>query len=468
MLTYKGICEGDNIYHYEVVQNFIRTGNLSLPDGKYNPDSVKWLRGWMAKGRDNKVYLTLGPGMSIVSIPFGLVGYALEKIINIRKLKDTIKNEQDTNLQLYYLRKMPSAFFSGLINPILSALILLIFYSFCLNLSSSPTKSLVSALLLGCGTIIWPYSCTYWTQPIITLCFISAFYFIHLYAQNEKSRYLVYAGLVGGYAIVTRPEAILIIPWFILYILFIQWPNKRKLLDALSIFIVPVLFFIVLQMLWNYHRFGDFLQTGAIQKRFIFYFRGKLYISLLVNLVSINRSIFIYSPPLILFFFSIKNIFIKYKNMTIIILGIVLTYLIFYSKYIFWMSATSWGPRFLVPLAPLILLPVCLFIANNRIKKIFTGILLSIGVFIQLIAVLIPPQYQAMGIYMGDEFKPMEFFLKSEIVPQAQMLFNGHFEFWWLNSPIAFVFGIFFMIICLISLYFLINMIIKRNQFERI
>jgi hypothetical protein len=64
-------------------------------------------------------------------------------------------------------------------------------------------------------------------------------------------------------------------------------------LDALSMFIVPVLFFIVLQMLWNYYRFGDFLQTGAIQKRFIFYFRGKLSISLPVNLASINRSIFI-------------------------------------------------------------------------------------------------------------------------------------------------------------------------------
>jgi hypothetical protein len=66
------------------------------------------------------------------------------------------------------------------------------------------------------------------------------------------------------------------------------------------------------------------------------------------------------------------------------------------------MAATSWGPRFLVPMTPLILLPVCLFIANNKIKNIFTSILLSIGVFIQLIAVLVPPQYQAMGIYMGD------------------------------------------------------------------
>ncbi len=467
LLTYKGICTGDNIFHYEVVQNFIRTGDLSIPEGKYNLDTKKWLQVWLAKGRDEKIYLTSGYGLALASVPLGLVGYIIEKITDGSELQNLMKKTGDnTSKLLHYLRKTLSAFFASLINPILCALVVFVFFSFSQKITNSNKKTLISALILGCSTIIWSYSSTYWTQPLITFCLFSSFYFIFVYSQKDKFKYLLFAGLFAGYAFITRFETILTIPWLILYVLIVRWRAKQKLLKSVLVFSIPVTLFIVLQLLWNYYRFGAILATGSKHQTFFQgSFRGNLLISLPANLLSLNRSIFVFSPPLILFFFSIKNLIRKYNNVAIILLGIVVTNIILYSKFTLWQASASWGPRFLVPITPFLMLPVCLFVSKDKAKIIFTTIIAIIGVTSQLLAVLLPLQSQAIDVYFGEQYyKPVGFFLKSEILPQAKMLFAGNFELWWFDSSIKLVAGIFLIIICLVSLYFLIRTNLAKNR----
>jgi len=219
-------------------------------------------------------------------------------------------------------------------------------------------------------------------------------------------------------------------------------------------------------MLWNYYRFGSFLQTGAMhQVLFRGSFKANLLISIPTNLVSLNRSIFIFSPPLILFFFTIKNFFKQHKNTAIILLGIILTNIIFFSKFSSWQAPASWGPRFLVPMTPFLLLPICVFISNDIRKKIFITIVLAVGIVIQLIGVLLPLQGPAIASYFGEQwYDPMSFFSKSEIIPQAQMLFAGNIELWWLHSSTKLIIGVFFIIICVVSFYYLIRILLfKKN-----
>ncbi len=466
ILTHKGFCSGDEKFHYDVVQNFIHTGHPSLPASEYDIEKDKWLRAWAAKGRDNELYLTLAPGLSLASVPLGLVGYAIEHIIDSRNLNNIIDKETDIFKKQYYLRKTPAAFFTTLINPIMSALLVLIFFSFCHGLTSSPRKSLFTSLTLGCGTIIWPYSSTYWTQPIITFCLFSSFYCIYMFSRNEKREYLQFAGLGLGYAFLTRFETMLFIPFYFIYLLIIKLRNKHRIIETLLLFIAPIAGCILAEMIWNYYRFGSIMQTGAWHQTLLRRsFRANLLISLPVNLASLNRSIFIYSPPIVLFFFAIKNYFRHYRTAAIILTTIIIFNVLLYSKFYGWQALSGWGPRFLVPITPFMLLPVCLFIARDKKKTIITGILTTIGFLIQLIAVLLPPQLMAYDAYFGDLYNnPLSFFQRSEIVPQVKMLLAGNFELWWLNGPIAFLIGVILLILCGGSFYVLMKQVFAKSN----
>ena len=459
ILTLKGICAGDNVFHYERIQNIIKKGSLSMPEGKYDFDKQKWLRVFMAEGRDGKVYLTLGDGLSIAALPFALVGNIIERTVDVSAYESKI-GESAPKLNLFYLRKLPSAFFAALINPFAMALTVLIFFNFCLKITDAPGSAFVGSLLLGAGTILWSYSSTFWTQPIVTLCLFSAFYCAFLYKKHSNPKFLLFAGALLGYSFITRYVSIISVPWFVAYLVLIHWREKKRIPRAVGLLVSSFALFFLLQMSWNWYRFGSLLNMGAKHQAFLgFSFRGKAYISLPAMLVGLNKSIFVFSPPLVLGLFGAKRFIQKHGLEAVLLLGIIFAYLAFYSKFSFWSSPASWGPRFLVPITPFLFLPVCLFINRVKWKTILTYALLTVGVIVQLIAVLLPPQIGAINEYFGGKPRIVDYFVKSEIIPQAKMLFTGNVELWFLDSIPTLVVGLILMAVCIASAYYCIHQI---------
>lgn len=461
ILTLKGICTGDNVFHYERIQNIIKKGSLSMPEGKYDLEKQRWLRVFMAEGRDGNLYLTLGDGFSIAALPFAFIGNVIEEGHVTAYEASTQERPQD---ELFYLRKLPSVFFSALVNPFAVALSLLIFFNFCLRTECAVRSAFLASVLLGIGTILWPYSSTFWTQPIVTLCLFSAFYCVFLYKKNSSPKLLLLAGALLGYSFITRYVSIISLAWFTLYLILIHWREKRKIPGAIGLLVSSFAVFLLLQMSWNWYRFGSVLDTGAKhQALWGANLRGKVHISLPALLLGLNRSIFVFSPPLILFFFSAKRFIGKYRHEGTLLLGVVLTFLVFYAKFTLWKSLASWGPRFLVPITPFLFLPVCLFINGVEWKKILTYALLTSGVIVQLVAVLLPIQIEPINEYFGGIPQTVDYFTRSEIIPQAKMLFTGNLELWFLDSTPKLAMGLILMAICIASGYYCIRQI----KFER-
>jgi hypothetical protein len=157
LLTYKGIDAGDDIFHYEVAKNFVRTGRLALPEDKYDLNKQRWLKVFMEVGRGGHVYLTLPPGLALASIPLGYIGNVIENHTDVIQYNEVINSKNtDDYTKVSFIRKLPSAFFIGLINPIVSALTVLILFLFGQEIVKSSTKALIGSFLFGLGTIIWP------------------------------------------------------------------------------------------------------------------------------------------------------------------------------------------------------------------------------------------------------------------------------------------------------------------------
>jgi 4-amino-4-deoxy-L-arabinose transferase-like glycosyltransferase len=335
------------------------------------------------------------------------------------------------------------------------ALLVLIFYNFALSLTENPRSAFLASFLLGTGTILWPYSSTFWTQPIVTLCLFGAFYSLFLYGRQPRSNLLLMAGALLGYSFITRYASAIALPWLALYVALIHLRDKRRIPGAIGLMIASFGIFFLLQMSWNWSRFGSVLNFGAKHQAFLgFSFKGKPHISLTAMLVGLNKGIFVFSPPLVMFFFSIRELLRKHRNEAVLVLGVVVTYLAFYSKFSFWTSFASWGPRFLVPITPLLAVPICLFDARRRWPAGVACVLLVLGVAVQLPAVLLPPQIKAFYEYFGGVPSTIDYFVKSEIVPQTRTLLAGNVELWFLDSPVKLVLGLLLMAIGMASVYY--------------
>jgi hypothetical protein len=187
---------------------------------------------------------------------------------------------------------------------------------------------------------------------------------------------------------------------------------------------------------WNHHRFGSVFEMGAFHQRMLgASFQADLGLSLSANLFGLGNSIFVYSPPLILFFFGIGAFLRRKRTLAVTTIGIVLTGLVLYSKFTLWDATGSWGPRFLVVLTPFMLLPAAVFRPNSRWRRALVVSLLSIGFAVQVVPALVFYQHAAVSGHFADHPTPQRYFTTSEIVPHIQTLATGGIELWWLRTP---------------------------------
>ena len=445
LLTFRGLSTGDNVYHYEFVKSILQRQQLSFPLNNTLLATDRNFSPFFAIGRDDKPYMTLPPGMAVTSLPLASLGFLIENIIgnNSHETEGDITEKQiDISTVIRKLGSTPSAIMAAMVNPLAMALLMVVFFLFSNRLGGNRKRALVLTMLLGCCSIIWPYSSSYWTQPVATLCLFSALYCLYRFKEESLHRYVVFAGLLLGYSMLTRFETIIFMPFFLIYTVSASYPDRSRILRATGLFLAAFGFFVLLLMLWNYYRYGGVLDTGAAHQHDLgFSLRGNLANSIPANLIGLNRSIFLYSPPLLLGLLAFPAMYRSHRILALVSTLIAFTGVLLYSKFSFWVTYISWGPRFMVILTPFLLLPASLIRFDARWKRRLLLVLALAGVCIQLIAVIVPYQFDAVS----DYYRPGNagnHLLRSDIVPQLKAVFSENLDFWWLSNPSTIFIGI--------------------------
>jgi 4-amino-4-deoxy-L-arabinose transferase-like glycosyltransferase len=458
VLTFRGLSVGDNVYHYEFAKSILCRHQLALPESNQLLQTDRSFSPFFAIGRNGRPYSTLPPGLPIASLPLGSLGFLMESLSGDGPvLEGTVNTEIrfDVSAAIGEIRHSPSGLMTGLINPIISALLMVVFFGFSYRIGGDRPKAFVLTMLLGCCTIIWPYSGTYWTQPITAFCLFTSLYFLYRYKESLNQKYLVFSGLLAGFAILTRYETLLFVLLFLVYAVFGPKQKKSGRFKAGILFISIAGIALILIMAWNYHRFGSVLDTGAAHQHNLgFSLKGNLTESLPSNLIGLNRSIFIYSPPLLLGLLGFAALFKTNKVLAWVITLLIVTGILLYSKFSFWATWCSWGSRFTVILTPFLLLPAAL----RSINKIWKGRLLLMlaiaGIAIQLTAVLIPFQQSQINAYYRPG-RAGDHLFKSDIVPQFKALFSANSDYWWTSDLLSTAFGVLLIITLIASGWYL-------------
>mgnify|MGYP006303419507 FL=1 len=155
------------------------------------------------------------------------------------------------------------------------------------------------------------------------------------------------------------------------------------------------------------------------------FFTESLFISIPAFLWSLDKSMFVYSPTLLLAFWSIPACLRISKDKTLVILGLSLLYLVWYGKYHLWFGGRCWGPRYTLLFTPLLLATTGPWLSRNanRWRWWFAACALGVGVLVQQIGVLIE-QNVHVGFHHFKEI--MAAFAAGKLDPWWAHTWNSH------------------------------------------
>ncbi|MCJ7741026.1 hypothetical protein MUP32_06990 [Candidatus Microgenomates bacterium] len=366
---------------------------------------------------NDHIYNCREPGQSFLGIPFYLLAKAVLPLVNSPYQGYPDINEDSKLEALTY------GFFSTI--GVLSVILL---WGICRKLKISKAGSLFAAFLFGIGSLLWRYSFGYVRQSPAVLLYLSFIYVI-LYKPDRSKEVVKWflLGLITG--VIQLFDSVSFLPLFltgILYLLFKKIRRKKSICYLFVAFILPVLFMIILRLVYNKIAFGDYLSEGRfisvyapipLQYQFsaeakktipylLFSFKSlpPTVLDYMKNLpqdmaekleyglwATKNKflGIFIQSPILFLFFPGIILLFRRNRRLLFMILLIIGLNLIIIGKFMGFYNPNSYDTRYLLPVIPLLFISVsyCIDSIFRSKKKLIIIVCSVIAVLLALLSI---------------------------------------------------------------------------------
>jgi len=346
--------------YFTVTERLLTRGRLDVPRSLILSHE-EW------KGRGGLYYAPFDLGQSIVTIPFYLAGKGIGGVVaggRSESLRDLITRSAVSTA-----------------NALFTVLTVWVVWALARDLGFNRRGRTGSALFYGLATMAWPYATIGFNQPLATLGQTIGLWGTLRFVRSRSQGDGLLAGCGAALGMFARLNTILAVPWFALAMLLAirgtrptgQKPRSRTLRSALA-FVVPIALAFIAAMAYNYARFESVWRSGYAgdaNAEFHLRFVPRQFLALLV---SPSKGVVFYVPITLLAFIG-GIVWRKAKDrnggankdgletgsrfsfscVPWLFGGIALSYLLFFSAMAYGHSGVfSWGPRFFVPLMPLI------------------------------------------------------------------------------------------------------------------
>ena len=391
----------DGQARFDVTCNWLITGRPVIKDN--------WIGPLLSiPGRDNLRYSYYGAPASIFAMPLVVLG-----------------------LLTSAPAMQPSQFLFSLTSSIFGAAIAPILFLFYLELGVTTRKALVWTLVSSFATYVWPISNSTFDNAQHAFFVLAAVYFGILSARRKSVMYALAAGSMAGILILYQEYFLLIVPAIALSVIKrpasgtecaakpastvrrLFWAAKRTSEEAIELvraawngpgearsscirygwFLAAVGVGVILSLGYNQLRFGSWLEDGkvrfAAQRNYPLF--GNPVAGFLTLLVSPGKSIFLYSPVLVLALVGIRRLFQRTPILAVVIGITSLLLVLFICCISFAGGDWCWGPRYLTLLLPLwgLAFP---FAVHTGWRRGMVLVLVGLGFLIQVLALSVENQ----------------------------------------------------------------------------
>ncbi len=380
---------GDTVYRFFVTRNLIgHTHTLELECGTTSSDSR------LAVGRHNCTYAIYGPGQTIAMLPLYVVG----------KVAATVTGA-------------PKDFVIGVsaraLDPILGAAALVIFYFLAVLIGYRRRTAVALTLLVAFATTFWPDVQSGQESPQVTLALLAAVYAAvratkvtpetpseASFATISDNGWIALSGAAAGFGLFTRYDFILETVVLAGFIVWCSWdPAKTTQLSPVGVALRALLWFAagvapfaLADGVWNTLRFGAPWKVGESAAA---QFGFPVWQGVPNLLVSPGKGLVWYAPLLVLVPFAARRFFRRDPRLAWLIGVLFIASLLFYGSVQYWHGDPAWGPRYLFPVVPLLILPLGEIIDGfSQHRAAFQSValaLVTLSFLVQVSAVTVDP-----------------------------------------------------------------------------
>jgi hypothetical protein len=374
----------DEVGLYHMTASVLETGSFSVPR------SVNTGGGFV--GLDGRYYTPFGIGQPLLAAP--LLAWA----------RILLPPRAQPYLEVTVLLAF-NAFVSAATAAVLAV--------FLMELGASRRRAVVLALVAALATHALAYGRTYFAEPLTGLLGLLVVRSLGLARQGLPGHALA-AGVLAGYAVLVRFFSVLLLPVYALYLLGpapARWRRTFTFTAAAAVF--------VLISLWRNHvLLGAWDQTGYryLPDGSVRGFTHPLLPGLAILLLAPGKSLFVFAPPVLLGLWCWPAWLRRRPAEALLVLAVAAVYLAGYAQWCSPEGGASWGPRFVVPVVPLLMLPLA-EAAWSRCKSTALAGLAAAGLAVGLLALPVDAA-RRMGARAQELYTP-----------------EGRYNFWF--SPFA-------------------------------
>jgi 4-amino-4-deoxy-L-arabinose transferase-like glycosyltransferase len=372
LLSYSGL------FHSVDEQSLLAMAETALTGEGWHVNQMEWEQAWnppqSAPGPDGNLYVyKRGFLLSILALPLFALG-----------------------------KGWPGAGAVGmalLLGPLITMATAYLLYRLLRRLDLSPGGAALGILAWGIGTLAFPYARMLFTEPMAAFSIVVAFDALVAWRQQRRIRWLWLAGIGLGLLFINKLANVIVIPLFGIYFIVVLWHERRDA-QTWPIFIrsgialaLPILGGLLLLIAYNLASFGVPLAApfSGVEG-----FSTPLLVGLSGLLFSPGKGLLWYVP---LVWLLIPGIIVgrregSYRSERLLALGIFLALLLLYATWFDWAGGRSWGPRFLVPALPMLIVLISPMLAwlvqrdQPMRRKLGVALLLILSIVAQLPGVL--------------------------------------------------------------------------------
>jgi hypothetical protein len=348
---------GDGLVMYQVAESLARSGEISVPS-EWPPMSHR--------GSDGKIYSQFAPLPSLVHVP----GVWLLDAITGREDEEALSVWWPLTCHLGM-----SVCAAGASGVLVSSLLLLGF---------RPRVAVATAMVLAFATALAVYARQPYSEPLQALTAISLLRAAQSLLRNPSRRTYLCYGAVSGLMIASKlvflPGVVLASVW-----LLFQIRTRARPADVVGWGLIGVAPVAALILSYNRARWGSPFLTGY-EESFDFA-RESVFVGLFGLLFSPGKSIFLFSPPLVLAVFGMRRFVTRARAEAAFVLIVVVTTTLIYSRFLNWVGGWCWGPRHLVFALPMLMPSVayCLAVSDGaRLARLRSRVLCTAIIFVGL------------------------------------------------------------------------------------
>jgi hypothetical protein len=280
-------------------------------------------------------------------------------------------------------------FTSHLSPSLMGAAACALFFMICRRRGASERWSLLLALAFGLGTTQLVYARSPYAEAAQTVALVWLIERTLAQAEAPTTAGLGWWAAAAGILINTKLVYALTLPPAALYLV---WAHRRALGPLLKRSWLAVIVFaelMLVMMLHNRIKTGSLLDSGYSYKEGMF--TGDLLPALYGFYLSTGKSVFLYSPPIILGALGLRTAWRERRAETLMLLSIIGVMTVINAKFRFWHADYCWGPRYLTPVQPLMLvfalpwLPRAIAEGRQWLRRCALGFVIGAGLVVQFL-----------------------------------------------------------------------------------